>query len=244
MLTDKVTHIPELLDLARAGSTMLTYQRAFRRWKAWALCNSVEEEDIFPAKPLIFAIYLCSVAQSSNSQGPVNQAFYSVKHMHEIVGMNSPTESSLVRNVLEGAKRKLSRAVVKKEPITIKILNDMYDRLYQYGNLKNQRSICACLLAYAGFLRSEELLKIRRSDLVFENSHLAIFIESSKTDQYRDGAWVLIARTGTKLCPVGNLEKFLAWGGIETDFYIFCRMTKCKNVYKLRNIDNHICMVL
>ena len=109
VLTEKVTHIPELLNSARTGSTMLTYQRAFRRWKAWALCNSVKEEDIFPAKPLIFAIYLCSVAKSFSSQGPVNKAFYSIKYMHELVGMNSPTESSLVRNVLEGAKRKLSR---------------------------------------------------------------------------------------------------------------------------------------
>ena len=35
---------------------------------------------------------------------------------------------------------------------------------------------------------------------------MSIFIESSKTDKYRDCARVVIKRTGTVLCPVENLE--------------------------------------
>jgi hypothetical protein len=41
---------------------------------------------------------------------------------------------------------------------------------------------------------------------------MSVFIESSKTDRYRDGAWVLIAKTGTKLCPVANVQKLNLWG--------------------------------
>ena len=36
------------------------------------------------------------------------------------------------------------------------------------------------------------------------------FIESSKTDQYREGAIVPIVKSGTDLCPWGNLEKYLS----------------------------------
>jgi integrase len=58
------------------------------------------------------------------------------------------------------------------------------------------------LIAYAGFLKSSELLNIRCSDVTFEKSHMAIFIEKSKTDIYRDGQWVVIARTDSDMCPV------------------------------------------
>ena len=34
-------------------------------------------------------------------------------------------------------------------------------------------------------------------------------LKKSKTDIYRDGQWVVIARTNSRLCPVKNLEMFL-----------------------------------
>ena len=34
------------------------------------------------------------------------------------------------------------------------------------------------------------------------NDILQLFIESSKTDQYRDGAWVVLAASGKVTCPV------------------------------------------
>ena len=73
----------------------------------------------------------------------------------------------------------------------------MYSRLFCEGNVKNQRIICACLIGYAGyagFIRSNELLSIRRCDIMIYNTHMSIFIESSKTDKYRDGAWIVISR--------------------------------------------------
>ena len=39
--------------------------------------------------------------------------------------------------------------------------------------------------------------------------HIEIFIESSKTDQLRDCAWVVIARTDSPLCPVAMLERYM-----------------------------------
>ena len=38
---------------------------------------------------------------------------------------------------------------------------------------------------------------------------MSIFLEKSKTDIYRDGAWVIIARTNSELCPVMNTERYL-----------------------------------
>ena len=44
---------------------------------------------------------------------------------------------------------------------------------------------------------------------------MEIFIESSKTDQLRDGAWVVIAHTGTLLCPVAMLERYMRMADIS-----------------------------
>ena len=237
VLVDKVIQLPHILKQSRAQSTSKKYENAFLRWKRWALANDLNSVDILPAKILPVALYLASVMQSSNSPGPVISAFYSIKWFHEMNGLTSPTDSKLVVNLLESSKRKLSKPVNKKEPISVNMLQDLYNRLFIEGHAKNQRIICACLLAFAGFLRSSELLKIRRSDVLFDKTHLSLFIESSKTDKYRDGAWIVISRTGTLLCPVCNLEKYFAWSNIAKDssVFVFCTLSATKSGFKIRS---------
>ena len=65
------------------------------------------------------------------------------------------------------------------------------------------------LLAYAGFVRISQLLSIRRSNIVTEDLYHKIFVEVSKTDKYREGSWVYIAKTGNCTCPYTYLLKYL-----------------------------------
>lgn len=58
----------------------------------------------------------------------------------------------------------------------------MYDAKKKNGNLVDPRIIAICLLAYAGFFRSAELLAIKRCDLVFAESYMSDFVEKSKTE--------------------------------------------------------------
>ena len=115
----------------------------------------------------------------------------------------------------------------------------MYNSNYKEHDLFSQRTICACLLANAGFLRVSELLQIRRNDIIFEATYICIFIPNSKTDIYRDGNSVVIVRTDSNLCPVKNLELYLVWGNILADSNecIFRNLTKCKDMYILRRDD-------
>ena len=66
------------------------------------------------------------------------------------------------------------------------------------------------LLALAGSLRFDELANLKLKDLAQHDTHFELFIESSKTDQYRQAAIVPIVKSGTDLCPSGNLEKYLS----------------------------------
>ena len=66
------------------------------------------------------------------------------------------------------------------------------------------------LLAFAGFLRFDELSNLKLKVVVSHATYFELFIESSKTDQYREGAVVPIVKTGTDLCPWANLLKYLS----------------------------------
>ena len=70
------------------------------------------------------------------------------------------------------------------------------------------RTLTIVLVGYAGFLRFDELSNLKESDVQILEEHMELFIESSKTDQYRDGAWVVIAHTASKLCPVAMMERY------------------------------------
>jgi len=242
VLAGGVSLLPELLTESRAPSTAETYKRGFKRWCDWALSNNIPSKDTLPAKAFHVALYLASLIQSANSPSPIVNAFYSIKWHHELLDLPSPTDTNLVKNVLEAGKRRLCRPVKKKEPITVPVLEKVYHSLYKELNVYNQRTICALLLSFSAFLRSNELLNLRRCDIEIFPMYMSVFIQSSKTDKYRDGAWVPVARTGTVLCPVDNLEKYFRWAKIsnDSDCFLFSQLTKTKAGYRLRETQSSL----
>lgn len=198
--------LPKVILGSRADNTTLSYLNAFKRWRSWA-CK-FPEITVLPATPAYVSLYLLSVLQSSMSPAPVQTAFYSIRWAHEIAGFESPTSHTLPQRVLESAKRRLSHQVSKKLPITPGILLKFHQSLD--GSLVDSRFMAMALLAFAGFLRFDELSSLRLKDVVSHVTYFELFIESSKTDQYREGAVVPIVKTGSELCPWVNLENYLS----------------------------------
>jgi hypothetical protein len=64
-----------------------------------------------------------------------NKTFYSLQWAHNLIGQPSPTDTYLVKNVLEGAKRELATPTVKKEPITPEQLSLMHNSNYKENDL-------------------------------------------------------------------------------------------------------------
>ena len=73
--------------------------------------------------------------------------------------------------------------------------------------------------------------------------HWMLFIQKSKTDIYRDGNRIIIARTGNNLCSVKNLEFYLQWVGNDhkLDFYLFRILTKYNDHYIFRKENVPLC---
>ena len=102
-----------------------------------------------------------------------------------------------MKSIRAGAQRLLEHYTSKKEPITVFQLEQL--AAYKEDSMDsscNIRSVVICLLAFAAFLRFDELAKLVPFDIKIKNDMLKLFFQSSKTDQYRDGAWIVVASSG------------------------------------------------
>ena len=130
----------------------------------------------------------------------------------------------------------LARPKSRKEPVTADMLKEMVEAAGPDPSLTDVRLLAMCLVAFAGFLRCDELIKLRCSDIVFNTESMVITIVGSKTDQYREGSSLIVARTSTVTCPVGMMERYFAMGGLECTAHehVFRAISKTKLGKKLR----------
>ena len=145
----------------------------------------------------------------AKAASPLESAVHSIAWFHHFGGEPSPSDHPLVKSILAGAQRLLAHQTFKKEPIIV-------SQLEQLVACKAD-SIWPLLHNIAAFLRFDELSKLVRSDVKIENDMLKLFIQSSKTDQYRDGAWVVVASSRKTTCPVAMMKRYLERTGLSCD---------------------------
>lgn len=236
-LRELAKKVPETAMASREEGTVKTYSYGFRRWKKWA--QKFEEVDYFPAKPEHVALYLISIMQNSTGPGPILTACYAIQWAHNMAGLDSPTQDHTVKAIVEAAKRKLGKAVTKKEPLSPADIRKIVDiKAGTKANLMQLRAATICTISYAGFLRFSDLVRIKRSHLEFHETHMRIFLEKAKNDVYREGKWVTIAKTGEKTCPCSILIRFLTAAGMLkiSNKFLFrgCTFYKSSDTYRLR----------
>ena len=157
--------------------------------------------DNFSRPPFHFDIYLRHLMTTeAKTASPLESAVHSIAWFHQLGGRPSPSDHPLVRSILASAQ---------KEPITVSKLEQLVAyKADSMASLYNIRSVVICLLAFAAFLRFDELAKLVRSDVKIENDMLKSFIQSSKTDQYRDGACIVVASSRKATFPVAMMNRY------------------------------------
>ena len=225
--------LPATILRSRADSTVIKYLRAFRRWKTWASSKGLEP---VPAKPHLFALYLQHLGEETKSKATVEEACNAVSWVHASAGLSSPSVDPFVKATLEGLQRSLAKPVVKKEPVTVDMLEAIVKDVDKSGTLMDLRLATACLLAFSGFLRFSELICLRPCDFEVSREMMKIKIIQSKTDQLRQGDELVIARTGNPTCPVAMLERYMNRTGMswEEQRYLFRPIQRTKNGESLR----------
>ena len=223
--------LPATVLRSRADSTTKKYLGAYQRWKTWA--EARREVPAFPVKDIHLALYLQHL---SESRAAVEEAVHALSWLHEVAGLESVGTSPIVQATLAGLRRMLARPKSRKEPVTADMLKEMVEAAGPDPSLTDVRLLAMCLVAFAGFLRCDELIKLRCSDIVFNTESMVITIVGSKTDQYREGSSLIVARTGTVTCPVGMMERYFAMGGLECTAHehVFRAISKTKLGEKLR----------
>ena len=219
------------------------YSYAFNRWRKWA--SAFPEITAFPADPTYVSLYLLSIGQTANTHSPISTAFYSISWAHKLSGVEDPTCHQLPKLVKESLVRSLGHGDNKKCPVTSDMLSRLVEKFDKPGlSLLDLRFLTLCLVAYSGFFRFDELINIRRCDVVFHDSFMSIFIEKSKTDVYREGKWILIASTGSVCCPVNMLMRYLHVAQILADSQLLIfrptNFVKSLNIHRLRPADTHL----
>ena len=91
------------------------------------------------------------------------------------------------------------------------------------------------LIAYSGSLRYDELRNLKCCNVKFFEEHISLKIESSKTDQYRSGNDVLIAKGESEACPYNMLQKCVTLANIDltSNEYLFKPAYRSGKVCKL-----------
>ena len=234
---------PELSELAglspatvlksRADSSVRKYLGAYRRWRTWAIAHELPP---FPAKEHHVAFYQQSIGQRLESKSATEEAVNALSWVHSLAGMESPTSRPIVQATLQGLRRMWSKPLQKRKPMTAEMLADMVQDANRQPSLSNLRLTTLSLLAFAGFLRFDEVIHIRACDVEILEDMARILLPRSKTDQFRQGHEVLIARTSTPTCPVAMLQRYMVAAQIAptNDLYLFRGICKTKDGEKLR----------
>ena len=172
---------------------------------------------------------------SKGSRSAVEEAVHAVSWVHQIAGLQNSSDHPTVHAVMDGA-RQLLAAPKQKEPITVEDLKKTVEFASSRATLSDIRTVAICLLSFAAF---SGLMKWPVSKVKISTSrlhHAEITIKHSKTDQYRDRAVVLMARTGQPTCTVAILERYLSMLGaqLQPNQYPFRNITKTRHGEKLR----------
>lgn len=226
--------LPGTLLQSRASSTTAKYLRAYERWNSWA--GQRAEVKAYPVDEVHFALYLQHIGESTQSKSAVEEAVNAISWVQQLADHQPVSTSPLVRATLAGLQRKLAKPRTRKEPITVEMLSKIVGSLGSAPSLSDIRLTASCLLAFAAFLRYDDLANLRCCDIKIEVSHMTVHITSSKTDQYRQGDSVMVARTGTPTCPVAMLERYVAAAGISlsSSLRLFRAIVNTKQGERLR----------
>ena len=198
--------LPAILVHDRAAKTVASYLRAYKSWKSWA---SRHDAACLPADCVVFTLYVVSLIQQTRSVSSVNSAVYGVSWVHRKSGYQEPSEYPVVKQVVDAARRILARPAERKEPLSSVLVRKVISRL-EKGNLGDLQLAALFSLGFFGFLRWDDLRHLSVDSFYFADSHVAIFLEKRKNDQFREGSWVFVARCNTPPCPVEITEKFLS----------------------------------
>lgn len=201
---------------AKSEGTWRVYAGHWKRFLAF--CRGAGLDPGPPTAPEVLADYIVALREAGKAAASLSVAVAAVGHQNRLAAYPAPGEHPQVQEVLAGARRLAAAAGAGRgasDPLLPDDLRKMVARLKP--GLGGIRDAALLSIGLAGGFRREELARIDLSDLRFDADGVRVTLRRSKTDQDGRGHERRICRGEfLELCPVGNLQAWLAAAHITT----------------------------
>lgn len=201
---------------AKATSTRNTYNSVARRFISFCgTINVVPSSATYAEMEYTVALFASSLAKEGHlAFGSVSTYVSAVRSwiLEYSAGSIALQKSHLISMVMKGIRRELGHRPKQKLPITLDMLQQFLDINYSTKFIF-VRDYTAFLVAFFGFLRKSELVRICWNHIHFSVRQAKIWIPYSKTDQNQHGCFITLARRShLPSCPVGWLLRLQSFG--------------------------------
>jgi site-specific recombinase XerD len=210
-------------EAASAKNTRIAYDADWRTFAAWCAERGVAP---LPCPPGLLCAYLSSLAAAGLKSSTIGRRASGVGHVHRQYGLEPPTNSEAVKQVMRGIRRELGTARQAKTPATHDLIGKMMEACP--ASLIGIRDRALLALGFAGAFRRSELVALDMADLTEVPDGLRVLIRKSKTDQEGAGQEVAIPR-GHHIRPVETLHAWLTAAAI-IDGPVFRQVTQTGRV--------------
>lgn len=203
----------DVVEFARSAlspNTLRSYRSSFQKFVAW--CDENRTESL-PAKPEAVAGFLVSLRKRGLKASSVRAALSGIQYAHYSSGLDSATDTYLVRAVLRGIMRLDTSGISRKNAATAENVAAMLS--HTTNDLAGIRDRALILTGFAGALRRSELIGLQVDHLRFVDEGVELFLPTSKTDPFNEGATVAIPE-GWNLKPVAALRAWLKLAQIDS----------------------------
>ena len=202
--------VQEYIRASKAENTLRGYQSDWRQFCSW--CKSRRLEPL-PAAADALAAYLTDCA-TRLKVGGIQRSLNAIAEAHKAVGLESPTHTPIVRNVMKGIRRTKGTAPVQKAAALTDDIRAMVEAADP--GLIGIRDRALILLGFAGAFRRSELVALAADDCAFGKDGLTIALRRSKIDQTGEGRRIGIPYgANPDTCPVRTVHAWVEQASIS-----------------------------
>jgi hypothetical protein len=163
----------------------------------------------------LFSLFLQQRIQEAemrgNRESHVTSALYAVDFASKLRGFPTVGGESVIRMIVEAAKRKLGRPVQKKRPLTKELARSITESWIpdlQSLDLVRLRTVLFLQLSFALAARWDDVCVICPDHIMDHGADMVIFMEHRKNDQQREGLFTPLVDSKD---PKGVCELLRRW---------------------------------
>ena len=208
-----------------ADKTNDKYKSAFKKFQQFCADKSYQ---LLPADAMHVTIFMSYLLNQKHSFSVISSMFYAIKWVHNVNNYVDPTENIFIKGMLDAAKRLRSQPVKRKDVVNSEMLVLLCNQYIGSLDLVDIRDLAMILTSYTGFLRIDEISKLG-CNVTFQDDHFTLNIKSGKTDKFRSGNKVSIAKDHTSACAYAMLRRYIDLASVDLSSNDFCS-SQCINL--------------